>query len=1084
MRNKSILVLVMTCLGLMLAPANGFSAKDCRQAKKLRLPRLALDTEVFSSEKPALSYKTEGVRYDLTCDDISPSAGTIIQHDQIGYTFYDVQHHSSMGRMISVTDDGYRHFSWMFTEGPYGSFYRHVDANCKDPQNSFLGQTHADGGIEKNAGYCVQTHLHDGTSVIVHHRSSGTPTDPCWYTMLTVDDGLCNGSFGRHWDIPDYIHGSWWTDHAYWPRAGMLYDPEDGKDYLHVVLSEPDVGPNERFLGYERCWFDAGDTLVCESYVGGSTATYRIPEGTYASADTLPISLLDTVGYWTSYPAVAVSPVSQRVAIVLRCRVDPVSGDYWDDVCYVESMNNGDDWVDGTNWPPVKHNVTDFGYSGNDRPCDLSACYDYQDSLHIIYSTYGFDPQEPGYILSDVSRLYHWSKKSGITRIASAVWEDTDPGSYSPNIAKVSISAQDPVNLSRDDSVYLYCVWSQFDTADNAANGYTNGDLYGCGSLDGGAAWGQPFNLTNTRTPGCAPGECLSENWPSLARNMYDGDLHVQYVCDRDAGGVIYNEGQWTSNPVMYLHLSGWDVSLAARGEFRMDEPESWFDPPLKVPHGGSKTLMMTLFSVGNIDLQYNVLSDNNCIWGDRTGSLPPGDSISLSFTVEGSGLCDSTFIDGNIILITNQGGQKIDTLPVQAVVADDYYECPVDSQTYAILENGILRLYANANGEIRIHDMGTFPDTVHEVFFEGSIMVATTLAGDTLVGRFMLNDHHTGARDKLYLYDCTGDRYLAYEDRVSTVYTKNIFIHDLEPPADHQWFWWEVSNQIVFFNQEVPEIYRRSVIQNVKVRRHDPPGWWPDQSPFLQYEDTYIGVVADIDCPYDTFAQQNGRNPAGYDQENHIAWQGGWDYTGAHPQYNSYYGGIALVDTRMPGDSTVPYGSQNVRNDEYLYPQDGWGWRDGELYRLGSTAGYNVDDPDSIVDRSWVLTANKINAGSDPDAEARFSVLYVVAPDGLAQLVECVDSVRALITEESAGYVALCGDIHYDHTVNLGDVVELIHYLYKGTGTPSCPLDRSDVDSNGIIDLGDLVFLLNWLFKNNPAGSRPDPDCPGVWGP
>lgn len=129
------------------------------------------------------------------------------------------------------------------------------------------------------------------------------------------------------------------------------------------------------------------------------------------------------------------------------------------------------------------------------------------------------------------------------------------------------------------------------------------------------------------------------------------------------------------------------------------------------------------------------------------------------------------------------------------------------------------------------------------------------------------------------------------------------------------------------FFKKDAPEVYKHLVIKYVRVKRHDPPGWWPDQTPFSHYEDTYIGFAMDIDCPADTFGDQYASNYAGYDVTNEIAWQRGFDYTGAHPEYNDYYAGIALVDSGISAEQIAPYGTFNVRNDQYLYPQGGWGW-------------------------------------------------------------------------------------------------------------------------------------------------------------
>ncbi|MGB8657881.1 MAG: dockerin type I repeat-containing protein [Candidatus Zixiibacteriota bacterium] len=1080
MKTKLLTFVVLVCIGLLVLAAEVFSAAPWQKSKLRSVYEDANEDaptgtkycpKFGSNYLPSRITAGHGTIYPTNCEDIQPAVGHIIQHDQIGDTWYEFQQNGSMGRMISVTADGYRHFSWMYTNCVYpgGDCYRYVDANCENPGNVFMGQAHADGGPDKKAGYCNQDHLHDGTSVIIHHRTGGTPV---WASTLTMADGPGSNSFSRHWDIPDSLPDAMWAGE--WPKAAVLFDSAQNRDYIHVVMNEgysPCGGPEK--IGYERCYLGANDTLVCQCYYGGATATYKIPKNVNGPGSSAPLGVLDSSSSIT--PVVAVSSASRRVAVAWMKPAVFGTNDYGADVCYVESMNNGDDWMAGTPWPPPEYNITNFGTGGTERAwSDLSACYDYQDSLHILYVTGGFDPAEPGSWDPRVARLYHWSKKSGIRMITSAIWRGTSPGTHCANIAKMSISALDPVHHPGGDSVYLYAIWTQFDSADLSAGGLTNGELYGAGSSDGGMTWGQRFDLTNTRTPGCAPGSCLSEHWSSLATNMYNGDLHIQYMCDRDAGSAIEDITAWLDNPVMYLDLSAWSIGSEAQGEVQIVEPPKWTDPPLKVTPTGSRNLILKIFSRGNANLVYSVHGDQPCIQVNVAPTLlTPGDSATVTIVLSGSGSCNNTFIVGNVIVNTNEGGGKVQLLPVEGVVNNDYYECPVDAATRDTLENGVLRLYANANCEEKIEDIGTFPDTVHQVFLDGGTMVATTVGGDTLVGRYVYDrDHHLGARDKLYTEECD----VSWEPDFYVLYTKDVFMHDLNPPMNPRWFWWETSKQIKFFKSSAPELYKHLVIKYVTVKRHDPPGWWPQQSPFAGYEDTYLGVIEDIDCPWESFDSQEGRNLGGYDQTHQIAWQRGWEFTGTHPQYNDYYCGIALANGGMAGESLAPYGSHDVRNDVYVYPE--MGWKEGELCQLAATSGNSIQTPDSAVDRSYVLTARKIGAGSDPNAGASFTVVMVVAPNGLSQLQQYVDSARAIVTRETYhGLPAICGDAIGDLVVNVGDVIFLVSYLFKNGPPPRCPINRADCNSDGVVDAGDIIALINYLFKHTYVLK-----CPGIW--
>ena len=60
-------------------------------------------------------------------------------------------------------------------------------------------------------------------------------------------------------------------------------------------------------------------------------------------------------------------------------------------------------------------------------------------------------------------------------------------------------------------------------------------------------------------------------------------------------------------------------------------------------------------------------------------------------------------------------------------------------------------------------------------------------------------------------------------------------------------------------------------------------------------------------------------------------------------------------------------------------------------------------------------------------------------------------------------------GDANMDGTIELGDVVYLITYLYKNGPAPD-PLAAGDVNCDGIVELGDVVYLISYLYKNGPA--------------
>jgi hypothetical protein len=62
-------------------------------------------------------------------------------------------------------------------------------------------------------------------------------------------------------------------------------------------------------------------------------------------------------------------------------------------------------------------------------------------------------------------------------------------------------------------------------------------------------------------------------------------------------------------------------------------------------------------------------------------------------------------------------------------------------------------------------------------------------------------------------------------------------------------------------------------------------------------------------------------------------------------------------------------------------------------------------------------------------------------------------------------------GDANGDWIVDVGDVVYLINYLYRGGISPE-PVESGDATYEGFVDVGDVVYLINYLFRSGPAPS------------
>ncbi len=136
MKPKTLKLLVIPLAVFGILVAQGFSATAPQKPKTRHVSEdIRVDAAgwelYWAPSRTYVKYPAAGAK--LMCEDIQPEVGTVIQHDQIGDTWYDFQKNGSMGRMISVTNGGYRHFSWTCSDHPYPPGPRGVDASCSEP---------------------------------------------------------------------------------------------------------------------------------------------------------------------------------------------------------------------------------------------------------------------------------------------------------------------------------------------------------------------------------------------------------------------------------------------------------------------------------------------------------------------------------------------------------------------------------------------------------------------------------------------------------------------------------------------------------------------------------------------------------------------------------------------------------------------------------------------------------------------------------------------------------------------------------------------------------------------------------------
>jgi parallel beta-helix repeat protein len=109
------------------------------------------------------------------------------------------------------------------------------------------------------------------------------------------------------------------------------------------------------------------------------------------------------------------------------------------------------------------------------------------------------------------------------------------------------------------------------------------------------------------------------------------------------------------------------------------------------------------------------------------------------------------------------------------------------------------------------------------------------------------------------------------------------------------------------------------------------------------------------------------------------------------------------------------------------------------------------VLDPDNLIP----LDSPIFKISTTPDAPTRIHNVTITATGGG-------------ITHQKELELAILdrGDANVDGVVEVGDVVYLLNYLYKG-GPPPYVWEAGDVNADSGIDIGDVVYLICYLFRN-----------------
>ncbi|MDP8206814.1 MAG: T9SS type A sorting domain-containing protein [Candidatus Electryonea clarkiae] len=499
----------------------------------------------------------------------------------VGYSIYDFQHNGTVSRMIVMTGDEeseMAHVVWMRLIGTpaddrnvyYTKAWYDEDGN---PQlSSDNGGHQVDTG--NRAGYTCLAGLRGTDKLVPAYHTWDVPQD----VWLATEYDILPGVFITY-QIPD----NYPTETRFsWPHADMGSD-----SIVHVVVNEIKEEPAaEAYLLYYRVRFDAENN----SFTTLNDDQEPVVITTHAMNLTSDISVSD------DGERVAVTQTVSRDYVIHDMDLADV-GQANNDVYLFLSEDGGETWNDPVNLTDFIEPDTDLfpdsvaasqdtlrGYT------DTNVYFDSDDILHVAFAASGFTWYHPGRERSGVvmSKIFHWDEVSDVwTQVADGYFfNGHNPGTFQSMACRPSM-AQD------DETGHLFCAFQQYgepgDTMDYSTAGRPNSEIFIAGSPYGsgyGRLWTEPVNLTNTRYDqpgGGAAYDCKSEKDVSLALHNPGEYLNLNYMDDQLGGSAVREEGEYTSNPVVWHRVhkdslidsfTGWLPNFP----LHIDETKYWED--------------------------------------------------------------------------------------------------------------------------------------------------------------------------------------------------------------------------------------------------------------------------------------------------------------------------------------------------------------------------------------------------------------------------------------------------------------------------------------------------------------------------
>ncbi len=143
-------------------------------------------------------------------------------------------------------------------------------------------------------------------------------------------------------------------------------------------------------------------------------------------------------------------------------------------------------------------------------------------------------------------------------------------------------------------------------------------------------------------------------------------------------------------------------------------------------------------------------------------------------------------------------------------------------------------------------------------------------------------------------------------------------------------------------------------------------------------------------------------------------------------------------------------------------------------LFELSGVVAYGDGNPDGA---GAYVTISSDNLADTTDSDGAYAIPAV---GGGSQVIEFsrpgYESIDTTVMMNQHRQISVVlqtaaftlGDANFDGTINIGDPVYLVNYIFKSGPTP-IPYPSGDANSDGSINIGDAVFLINYIFHSGP---------------